>query len=341
MKKFRFFSLLIAAAMLVSTVVSADFSDMPADSETKTAIENAVANGILSGFEDGTVRPDENITRAQMASIISRACGADKEADISEFTDVPAGSWYFSAFAKAYSMGAFSGDDNKLMHPENNITFQECFTILSQVFDLLPPYTVMREIPTDIPENTVLVASRLYDVSNLGGFSDGSSVADWAKIFVSGVVANGGWNGENGLLTPTAYITRGQFARVMNNLISNYIDSPGTYTSFPGGNTIIRTSDVVLDGLKTDSDIFVADNVAPNSLTVNNVTAKRIVVRGCATPLGEDGKPINEDWGLVISGQFGAIRIIRPYISADISSAKYEGLYSAPNTNVNLGIIMN
>ena len=138
MKKIRFFSAVIAISMLFSLAVSADFSDMPGDAALGQAINNAVSHGILSGYEDGTVRPDSNITRAEMASIITRAFGASKEADISEFSDVPADKWYHSAFSKAYSMGAFSGDDQKHMNPENNITFQECFTILSQVFDLLP-----------------------------------------------------------------------------------------------------------------------------------------------------------------------------------------------------------
>lgn len=339
MKKTKIFSAVLAVSMLFSLAVSANFSDMPQDEGLKTAIENAVSNGILSGYEDGTVRPDSNITRAEMASIITRACGALKEADISEFSDVAPDSWYYSAFSKAYAMGAFSGDDQKLMHPQNNITFQECFTILSQVFDLLPSYTVIRDGSTDFPENTVFTSanSRLYDVSVLGNYQDGTDVADWAKVFVSGVVANGGWNGENGLLTPNAYITRGQFAVVMNNIIKNYIDTPGTYTEFPQGNTMIRCNDVILDQLKTDNDIFISDSVEQGGIVLNNISANRLVVRGCATPIDESGERVNEDFGIVISGNFEAIRIIRPYISADLSGSVYNGLYTAKDTSIFLG----
>ena len=341
MKKFRFFSAVIAVSMLFSAAVSADFSDMPSDAQAAQAITNAVSNGILSGYEDGTVRPDANITRAEMASIITRAFGASKEADIKDFLDVPSDAWYYSAFSKAYAMGAFTGDDQKHMNPQNNITFQECFTILSQVFDLLPPYTVIRDGSSDFPKNTVFtsVNARLYDVSVLSDYADGNSVADWAKVFVSGVVANGGWNGENGNLTPTAYITRGQFATVLDNIIKNYIDTPGTYAELPAGNTMIRCNDVTLDGVSTESDIFISDSVEQGKITINNISANRIVVRGCATETDENGMPVNDDFGIVISGKFGAIRIIRPYISANVAGSTYSKLYAAEKTSVNLGVI--
>ena len=345
MKKLRFVSAILAASVLFSATAFADFSDMPEDEGLKTAIENAVSHGILSGYEeDGTVRPYANITRAEMASIITRACGADAEGDISEFSDVAADAWYRSAFAKAYKMGAFSGDDQKLMHPQDNITFQECFTILSQVFDFLPPYSIVREAvdPETLADNVVLVKGktpRLYDVSVLDGFADGKDVAGWAKVYFAGIVSNGGWNGENGLLTPTSYITRGQFAVVMDNLIKNYIDAEGTYTELPAGNTIVRCSNVVLDGVKSDSDVIVADCVIPFGIILNNVDIKRLVIRGCATSIGSDGTPENNDYGISPTGKYASIRVIRPYIAADLSNAKYSGLYAAEKTSVILGII--
>lgn len=346
MKKFRFISAILAASVLFSATAFADFSDMPSDEGTKIAIENAVANGLFSGYEDGTVKPDANITRAEMASIISRALGATEEADISDFADVPADSWYYGAFAKAYRMGAFSGDDQKMMHPQNNITFQECFTILSQVFDLLPQYKIAREEVSELPADSIYVGGktpRIYDVSVLNNYADGASVAGWAKVFVAGVVENGGWNGENGYLTPTSYITRGQFAVVMNNLIGNYIDTPGTYTELPAGNTIIRCNDVVLDSVVYDASVYISDGVQPSGVVFTETTGetniKRLVVRGCAAEVDEEGKAADDYYGIAPIGSFEAIRIIRPYISADLSKAEYKSLYTTEKTSVNLGML--
>lgn len=327
MKKSKITALMIAAVLSVSVSASAaSFTDMPSDETYAAAISKAVDNGLLSGYEDNTVRPDNNITRGEMAAIITRACKVTKLGDISRFTDVSEGDWFYSAIAQAYEMGAFSGDGN-YMHPTNNITFQECFTVLSQVFDLLPSYTGK-------------TPNRVYDLSSLDSYSDGATVAEWAKPFYAGVIVNGGWNGIDGKLTPTEYITRAQFSVVMNNLIQNYIDEPGTYTELPEGNTMVRCDGVVLDNAVISDDLYIGDSVSPNGISLNNIKAKkRLVVRGCATPVDSGkGSLTYGDVGISVSGNVAAARIIRPYINIDISKTTYGTVYASSNTNIIIGI---
>ncbi len=340
MNKIKISAVLLSIALASSGMASAaSFTDMPTDAAASTAIENAVSNGILSGYEDNTVRPDANIRRSEMAAIITRACKVDKEGDISRFVDVKSDDWFYSAIAKAYEMGAFAGDGNN-MNPNNNITFQECFTVLSQVFDLVPPYTRPTSMPNPVPSGSLVSGSRLYDISSLDSFSDKNDIADWAKVFIAGVVANGGWNGVNGKITPTAYITRAQFAQVMDNLIKNYIDTPGTYSALLDGNTMIRCDGVVLENVTTNDDIYIGDSVSANGITVNNVTAnKRFVVRGCATPVtDENGALTYGAEGINVTGHFEAMRVIRPYINLNMSSATYGTVYSVHDTNLSIGI---
>ena len=343
MKRFGF--LLLAICVLFAGTVYADFPDMPQGEKAKTAITNAVSNGILSGYEDGTLRPDAPITRAEMASIITRVFGATEPNDVSVFSDVSADAWYYNAVSNAYLMGAFSGDENMRMNPTNNITFQETFTVLSQVFDLLPPYTVVEgEVDKDsLPENTVYVGPnprhakvRLYDVSALSARADAYGTADWAKVYVAGVIANGGCDGIT--IAPTEYIKRVEFAIVMDNIIKNYIDEAGTYSELPEGNTMIRCDDVLLDNVSTDSDIYIADCVKPGRLGMDNVKAKRLIVRGCAASIGPSDNLLNENFGITISGEFGAVRIIRPYILADMVNAKVDinKIYCVENSFPNI-----
>lgn len=292
MNKIKLSAIIMSLAMTIAPIAqAATFTDMPSDPQAAVAIENAVKNGLIAGYEDGTVRPDNNIRRSEMAVIITQACKVTKEGDLSKFVDVKAGDWFYPAMAKAYEMGAFSGDDQKRMNPNNNITFQECFTVLSQVFDLVPAYEYYPDpskIPSTLPAGMYATGKRVYDVSCLDAFSDKADVANWAIPYVAGVVHNGGWSGIDGKITPTAYITRAQFSVVMDNLIKNYIDTPGTYTAenFPVGPTMIRCNDVVLDGVTTDHDIYIGDSVEFRKLTVNDIKAnKRFVIRGIATPM--------------------------------------------------------
>ncbi len=344
MRKINFLTLVVSIAMLLGTTANAaTFSDMPNDPAAITVIENAVNNGILSGYTDGTVRPDSPITRAEMASIITRACGAVNEGNLSGFVDVNPSAWYYPSLSKAYEMGAFSGSYN-MMFPDNYITFQECFTVLSQVFDLVPSYILERNFEgTELPANSVVVGSRLYDLSAIAQFSDVAEIADWAKIYVAGVVEHGGWNGIDNKITPLASITRLQFSTVMDNLIKNYIDTPGAYDSLPAGNTLIRCNGVVLKGIATEDDIYVADCVSANALQFENVNLKgRLVIRGCATPtVGKYGLITFGDYGIrLTNGLFEQVRVIRPYINIDLRGSNYNLIYSVPGTSVSQNVNM-
>lgn len=336
------------SSVVTSTVISTDeasvakFTDMPTDEVTAAAINNAVKNGLLSGYEDGTVRPDANIKRSEMAVIITNACKVEKEGNISRFGDVKETDWFYSAMAKAYEMGAFAGDGVN-MNPNNNITFQECFTVLSEVFDLVAPYQFLDAIPETIPANKFLSGRRLYDISCLNQFTDKADIAEWAIPYVAGVVSRGGFSGIDGKAMPKEYITRAQFATVMDNLIKTYIDKPGEYKELPVGNVMVRCNGAIFKDIEIKGDIYVGDSVSANEITIENVTADRLVVRGCAEPTeNKDGElTYNEaNVGITVSGTFNAVRVIRPYIHINTANAKYKQLpYSVPDTNFIMGII--
>ena len=263
----------LAASMLFSTsVMAADFPDMPNDWTTES-LQKAVENGLLSGFEDGTIRPGNNITRAQMATIIVRSFEASAAADISRFTDVAPGEWYYDSFAKAVQMRAFNGDDRNMLNPNNPITFQECFKVMASIFGLIANTDSQYE-KNDLTEQ---------DLTPLNKFSDASEVSDWAKPYVAAIVEGGYWEGIDGKLTPKAYITRAQFAVLMDNLVTTYINEPGTYKDLPEGNIMIRSEDVTIDGIKSGSDIIICDGVKETEQGINFTNAElngTLVMRG-------------------------------------------------------------
>lgn len=265
----------LAFSMLAGTTAqAATFPDMP-DDWTREALENAVENGLLSGFSDGTIGPDKEITRAQMATIIVRSFGATQSADISIFTDVTENDWYYDAFSKAVQMKAFNGNDKNLLNPSNSITFQECFKVVACVFGLIADTTEY----TNGSKNDL----QMQDLTVLDKFSDGAEVSDWAKPYVAAIVSNGYWDGIDGKLTPTAYITRAQFAVLMDNMVKTYINEPGTYTEFTEGNIMIRSNDVTIDGITTDDMIIISDGVEETDLGINFTNStmnNRLVVRG-------------------------------------------------------------
>lgn len=257
MKKFLILFTVITM-MLSMTAFAAEFKDMP-DNWSTEALDAAVNNGLMSG-SDGYIYPDNPMTRAEMAAIITRATGATIEADISAFSDVSSDDWFYSVMAKAVEMKAFNGSDGKL-NPESNITRQETFVVLARVFGL----------------------DRLADAeyTELAKFSDGESVADWAKKEVNMIIKSGYVGGSDGKINPLANITRAEFATVMNRLIKYYIDTPGEHTLKTDGNTMVRCGGVTFNNVISDKMICVGDIKDGEEVIFNNcdITGS-VIIRG-------------------------------------------------------------
>lgn len=244
-----------------------EFSDMP-DNWTTQALKNAVKNGLLKGDGD-KIMPDNNIKRSEMAAIIVRAFGATKEAEnIDKYVDLDKDKWYYPEFSRAVAMKIFQGNDQNELKPEDNITFQECYTVISRLF-ITAGY-----------ENDPQITPPNKDVKCLEKFDDYNQVADWAKNNTANLVGYGFWNGIENKLMPTDYITRSEFAVLMDNIVTTYIDEPGTYADLPEGNVLVRSEGVTIDGLKTDGLIVVGDGVEGETVISNVESTELIVGRG-------------------------------------------------------------
>ncbi len=254
MKKLTAIIMTVAMLLLMSVNSFAAFTDMP-QGEDGEVLKKAVDNGLIQGFEDNTVRPQTPITRAQMATIMSRAMKTVEKADLSDFVDVKSDDWYYEAMAKAVSMEAFKGDDKKQLNPNNTITRQEALVVLCRIFD--------------VPDS---------DASALGKYSDGSQVASWAAKEVRSIAA-AGYLGNITEIRPLEPMTRLEFAQIMDRIVTTYIDEEGEYTNLPAGNILVRAENVTIKGIKTDNVIFIGDGVE-SEVNFTDCTVERIVARG-------------------------------------------------------------
>ena len=67
-------AVVLAFAMMLSMGSVFAYSDVEAGTTVSEAVGILSNLSILTGFEDGTFRPDETVTRAQMAAILQRFC---------------------------------------------------------------------------------------------------------------------------------------------------------------------------------------------------------------------------------------------------------------------------
>ena len=365
-------ALMIAGAVSAGSAFSAfaAFDDMP-DGEMGVAIENAVNNGLLTGYEDNTVKPYEPITRAQMSAIIVRAFGAT-ERTATAFGDVPDDAWYKESVEQAVYMGAFEGDDNGNFNPNNNITFQETYTVLARVFQFVSrDITVSPRVENSVEEtlaeysrinnptyttserdgNTyVTITGKLCepDDSVLDSFPDKDQVASWALDYTKAVVGNGGYTGIDGMLKPNDSISRGEFAMVMDELVSLYIDEEGTYTDgFGSGSVVVRSGGVTIDGLDTDNNLILSYGIDSATEVKNSTIGNCIVVYGGTDPTpveNESGNLRADESFISISANMYDCRIFAPYSETSVSwtneNPREVFIKSYPDTAVvNLGFM--
>lgn len=109
-----------------------DFIDVPADKWYFDAVNQLTGFNLLSGFPDGTFRPDENITRAQFVTILSRFPHTDIGTD-KTFADVPETHWAHEAILTAVAQGWAGGYPDGSFRPDQTITRAEAVTMLNRI----------------------------------------------------------------------------------------------------------------------------------------------------------------------------------------------------------------
>lgn len=323
-----------ASAMCMGVTAFAEFSDIP-DGEMGEAMQNAVDAGLIQGVSDTSIAPYDNITRAQMATIITRAFSAQENADQS-FNDVASDAWYADAVSKAVAMGAFQGDDEGNFSPDNNITFQETYAVIARVFGF-EPYELKYS------DGTTLMLGDCED-SVLDSFADKDEIASWAYDSAKYVVGNGGWTGIDGLLKPTDYVTRGEFALLMDSIVTTYIDEPGTYTSLPDGLTMVRCGGVTIDGLNTNHNLILTYGIDEQGCSVVNSTVNGVtlVLGGVdKTPVEEVDENGETDYRpdesyITITGNYYDVRVDTPFVFLNASEAKVSYFKGTDNSLVSL-----
>lgn len=142
--------------------------------------------GDISGYSDGTFRPNNSVTRAEFVKLLNRAIGLTAEGTIS-FTDVKESDWFYAEVAKAVAAGYAGGMGDDTFQPEAPITRAQAAAMLARAQKLTA------------------------NESRADGFSDASAIPAWAKGSVGAVAASGYMTGyPDGSFGASGNITRAE-----------------------------------------------------------------------------------------------------------------------------------
>ena len=157
----------------------------------------------LIGNDDGLIRPELNITRAEVATIFFRML-TDEARDrnwsqTNSYTDVDPSDWYNNAISTLSNMGIISGDPSGAFRPDDSITRAEFTKIAVGFFDKAGDY--------------------------VDGTYDDVSSSDWYADFIDAAVDLGLIEGyPDGTIRPEATITRAEACTIVNRTLGRVPD---------------------------------------------------------------------------------------------------------------------
>jgi hypothetical protein len=97
------------AATASPTICPMSFTDVPSGSTFHTFIRCLTCRGIISGYADGTFRPNNNVTRGQLSKLVSNAAGFNEAISGQTFQDVPPGSDFYLFVERMSRRGIIGG----------------------------------------------------------------------------------------------------------------------------------------------------------------------------------------------------------------------------------------
>ena len=111
------------------------FSDLSLSHWSYNAVLSLYSKGIISGYEDGSIKSDNEISRAEFVKLITQSISESKSAESKNtFTDVSRDDWFYDFILKAFNEKLIFGSNGKF-RPKDSITREDAAVILCRALE--------------------------------------------------------------------------------------------------------------------------------------------------------------------------------------------------------------
>lgn len=188
-------AILLILPMFNQAFAEVSFNDLDNAEWAKETIVEWVERGLISGYEDGTFRPNQEVTRAEYAKMIFNAYELETDGK-KDFTDILESDWHYEIITKKAFLGYINGYPDGTFRPDSPITRAEAATIIFNILGLEE-----NEEAADI-------------------FLDSSVIPGWAKGVIGAVYEAGYILGyPDGTFRSDDFITRAESVFMINNAV--------------------------------------------------------------------------------------------------------------------------
>ena len=249
----------ITAVLAASMAMSVTAFGAPTDIQghwAQNTINKWVDKGDISGYPDGTFRPNNMITRAEFVVLVNNAMGYTKSG-YAYFSDVPSHYWGKNAIQTGVAAGYISGDGNGIFRPNDPVTRQEAAAMISRILDL--------------KQNE----SRAYR------YTDSYAISNWAKGVVGAVSEAGIMAGyPDGSFGPNRVLTRAEAVLALDKTV-NYKPSDKEEDKEETQKEDMLLTQSKLEDTTITGDLTISDRLGTKTITLEDVTVKgKLIVDG-------------------------------------------------------------
>ncbi|WP_312649965.1 immunoglobulin-like domain-containing protein [Aminipila sp.] len=177
------------------------FTDVKAGAWYTEAVDYVVKNNLMNGVSATSFKPDDNTTRAMLATIIYNAEGKQTAKAESSFADVKKDAWYGSSVIWTSEKEIVKGMNQNLFVPTGNVTRE-------QVAVMLYNYAKFKKLNMEVNKAAI------------ENMTDSEKVSTWAKEAVTWTLDKKIMKGKgNNVLDPKGNATRAEIAQMIKNFI--------------------------------------------------------------------------------------------------------------------------
>jgi len=237
-KATRILSALLAMVLLCTAMLSASAAAKFTDIEGhwgKSYIERWADSGVINGYPDGTFRPDQFVTRAEVSKILALAYEMPTKVEKTGFSDVSTSAWYYTYVEACAYFGVINGYPNNTFKPNAEITRSEAAKMVCLAAGLS-------------------LVDTGYEI-----FKDADEMPEWAAGYWNALIKAGVVDGyEDGTLRPNRLISRAEMVKILCFAMSELkIYEMDVTISDNLGNTVFDKVDYLT------GDAYVVDTLIP------------------------------------------------------------------------------
>ncbi|HZG77846.1 MAG TPA: carbohydrate binding domain-containing protein, partial [Paenibacillus sp.] len=199
---------------------------------------------------DGSVRPDQPVTRAEFVALLNRMFGFTSSAQV-DYKDVSGEEWFSGDVMKAHSSGLVNGYPDGTFRPSAPITRQDAVTVLARAFQLNA------------------------EAAGAAGFSDEASVGDYALQAVRRFAEEGYVQGDEGnAFEPHQPLTRAQKAAMLDRLVDGWASEAGEWSGDAAAHVVVKAPGAVLKDVAIEGNLYLTEGIGDGEVTLENVVVE-------------------------------------------------------------------